>query len=78
MDFTGQEITMNKKVKEYILMAAALILLRLIYVLITKKPYFQGIFISTFIGILLGMFIFDTIALKINKKRRYCISIKIC
>ena len=63
-------VTMKEKVKGYVGAAIALIFLRLIYVLITHKPYFEDVFVFTFIGTLVGLISIDIIQYKQGRKNK--------
>lgn len=61
---------MKKKGIEYIGTAIVLLFIRLIYVLITHKPYFEGVFVSTLIGIFVVIIVIDFLFHKRVKQNR--------
>ncbi|MFZ7121834.1 MAG: hypothetical protein ACOWWH_12915 [Eubacteriaceae bacterium] len=57
---------MKKRIFEYIIIVFALITLRLLYICITRKPFTDGVFLSTVIGMLFARFIIDKLRAKKN------------
>lgn len=55
---------MKKRIFEYIVIVFALITLRLLYIYVTKKPFIEGVFLSTVLGMLFAQFIFNKLRAK--------------
>lgn len=61
---------MKKQVYRYILTIIMLMILRFIYVLVMHVPFFEGVFISTSIGLILAEITADIILLKMEKSKK--------